>query len=229
MSTGLNSMTGVIFEDLIKPRCTSGMTELKASVIMKIIVFIIGLICIGLVFVVEKMGALVQASNSMSAITAGPLLGLFTLGMFFPNANEKGAIVGGIVSLATVAWISIGTQINMARGLIRFPVKPVSIDGCQNHGLDVTFHNITKQVVIPNEDPPFFMYRISYMYYTLVGFSVVLIVGNFVSYLTGGNKNKKLHKSLFTPVIHKFLLEDEVIDKNCSEKKNSIVMNNIKY
>lgn len=79
-------MTGVIYEDLIKPK--HKMTELKASILMKIIVFITGGICIGLVFVVEKMGALVQASNSMSAITAGPLLGMFTLGMFFPVGNS---------------------------------------------------------------------------------------------------------------------------------------------
>lgn len=81
-------MTGVIYEDLIKPRCRTPMSEFKASVIMKIMVSIIGALCIGLVFIVEKMGALVQASNSMAAITAGPLLGMFTLGMFFPVANS---------------------------------------------------------------------------------------------------------------------------------------------
>lgn len=87
MSTGLNSMTGVIYEDLIKPRCKTPMSEGKASFIMKIIVFIIGCVCVGLVFVVEKLGMLIQASASMGAITAGPLLGLFTLGMFIPTAN----------------------------------------------------------------------------------------------------------------------------------------------
>ena len=87
MSTGLNSMTGVIFEDLIKPKYTN-ISELKSSIIMKTIVVIIGLICVTLVFVVEKLGALIQASNSMSAITAGPLLGIFTLGILFPSANS---------------------------------------------------------------------------------------------------------------------------------------------
>lgn len=88
MSTGLNSMTGVIYEDLIKPRVQVPLTEGKASLIMKIIVFIVGCICVGAVFIVEKLGMLIQAATSMSSITAGPLLGLFTLGMFFPTANE---------------------------------------------------------------------------------------------------------------------------------------------
>lgn len=89
MSTGLNSMTGVIFEDLIKPRMKKPLTEAKASFIMKIMVVIIGTVSVALVFVVEKMGALIQASGSLGAITAGPLLGIFTLGMFFPFANPK--------------------------------------------------------------------------------------------------------------------------------------------
>lgn len=89
MSTGLNSMTGVIFEDLIKPWLKKPLTEAQASFLMKIIVVIIGSICVALVFVVEKMGALIQASGSLSAITAGPLLGIFTMGMFFPCVNSK--------------------------------------------------------------------------------------------------------------------------------------------
>lgn len=87
MSTGLNSMTGVILEDLIKPSMKKPLTEGQASFLMKVMVVIIGGICVGLVFVVEKMGALIQASGSLGAITAGPLLGIFTLGMFFPFAN----------------------------------------------------------------------------------------------------------------------------------------------
>lgn len=81
-------MTGVIFEDLIKPRIRKPLTEAQASFLMKIIVVVIGSICVGLVFVVEKMGALIQASWSLGSITAGPLLGIFTMGMFFPCANS---------------------------------------------------------------------------------------------------------------------------------------------
>lgn len=82
-------MTGVIFEDLIKPRMKKPLTEATASFIMKVMVVIIGTVSVALVFVVEKMGALIQASGSLGAITAGPLLGIFTLGMFFPFANPK--------------------------------------------------------------------------------------------------------------------------------------------
>jgi len=53
-------MTGVIFEDLIRPMTKKPISEKCASLIMKVIVVVIGTICVGLVFVVENMGTLVQ-------------------------------------------------------------------------------------------------------------------------------------------------------------------------
>lgn len=43
MSTGLNSMCGVIFEDLIRPAYNKPISEKTASFIMKVIVVVIGL------------------------------------------------------------------------------------------------------------------------------------------------------------------------------------------
>lgn len=40
-----------------------------------------------LVFLVEQMGALIQAGKSLAGITAGSLLGLFSMGLFLPWVN----------------------------------------------------------------------------------------------------------------------------------------------
>ncbi|CAG2057861.1 unnamed protein product, partial [Timema podura] len=88
-STGLNSMTGVIFEDLIRPMYKGPISESTASLIMKIVVAIIGTCCVGLVFLVDKLGTIVQAVKSLTGIASGSLLGIFSLGMFFPWANPK--------------------------------------------------------------------------------------------------------------------------------------------
>lgn len=63
MSTGLNSMCGVIFEDFLRPLFKEPISELKASWIMKCVVLIIGAICVALVFLVEHLGAIIQVSN----------------------------------------------------------------------------------------------------------------------------------------------------------------------
>lgn len=62
MSTGLNSMTGVIYEDMIKPLSKTAISEEKASYIMKLTVIVIGVLCVAMVFVVEHLGTLIQVS-----------------------------------------------------------------------------------------------------------------------------------------------------------------------
>ncbi|KAJ9585535.1 hypothetical protein L9F63_002652, partial [Diploptera punctata] len=204
MSTGLNSMTGVIFEDLIRPAIKKPMSEARASLVMKVMVMIIGLICVALVFVVERMGTLVQAGKSLSGITAGPLLGVFSMGMFFPWANATGALVGGVTSMVFVGWLSIGSQLAIASGQIRFPTKPVSVEECEvqmfTNTTSTPFTSFAKQ-----GSEPLMIFRLSYMWYTFIGVVTAIIVGLIVSFLTQPNRPQDVNRDLLTPVIHRFL------------------------
>ncbi|KAJ8688365.1 hypothetical protein QAD02_024160 [Eretmocerus hayati] len=204
MSTGLNSMSGVIYEDMIKPCLKKPMSDVGASRIMKLIVVVVGSICVALVFVVEKLSGLIQAGKSLSGITAGPLLGIFTLGMFCPFANSAGAIIGALVSLNFVGWISFGTQAAVADGKIHLPTKPVSIDGCPD-ALKYGVINVTLAFENSIREEPFFLYKMSYLLYTWVGFLTAIIVGLIVSWITGPNKYRPDDLKLYTPVIHKLL------------------------
>ncbi|XP_033301614.1 sodium-coupled monocarboxylate transporter 2-like [Bombus bifarius] len=208
MSTGLNSMSGVIYEDMIKPWLRISLSEVAASRVMKLTVLLMGTVCVTLVYLVEKLSGLIQAAKSLSGITAGPLLGVFTLGMFFPLANSAGALVGGFVSLNLVAWISFGTQAAISSGKIRFPTKPVSIDGCPE-SLKSQATNFTLVVETAVKEPPFFLYRMSYLWYTWLGCLTAILVGLLVSWITGPNKRTPGDEKLYTPVIHG-LLRDSV-------------------
>jgi sodium-coupled monocarboxylate transporter 8/12 len=42
-------------------------------------------------------------------------------------------MLGALVSLNLVAWISFGTQAALANGKIQFPIKPVSVEGCPDY------------------------------------------------------------------------------------------------
>ncbi|KYN10745.1 Sodium-coupled monocarboxylate transporter 1 [Trachymyrmex cornetzi] len=225
MSTGLNSMSGVIYEDMIKPCLRKPISNVGASRIMKAIVVIIGAICVGLVFMVEKLSGLIQAGKSLSGITAGPLLGMFSLGMLFPMANSMGALVGAVVSLNLVAWISFGTQAAISNGSIYFPVKPISIDGC-TESLRSTAGNLTTIVETAVREQPFFLYRMSYLWYTWVGFLITILVGLLVSWFTGPSKYSRADKRLFTPIIHGFLRSRDP-QKNEAELKMTNDVNDI--
>lgn len=211
MSTGLNSMCGVIFEDFLRPVFKEPISELKASWIMKCVVLIIGAMCVGLVFLVEHLGAIIQAGKSLTGITAGPLLGMFSLGMFFPWANAKGAMTGGIVSIMCVAYISVVAQTAIAKGKIRFPTKPVSVENCPEYLVNRT---ITTMHLPPSSlgEEPMGLFRMSYMWFTLVGTFITIALGLLVSYITGFNKPCEIDRDLFTPIIHRYLPKQQSLE-----------------
>lgn len=62
MSTCLNSMTGVIFEDFIRPRLKKRISEARASFYMKLIVVVIGTFTVVLASIVDKLGGIIQVS-----------------------------------------------------------------------------------------------------------------------------------------------------------------------
>lgn len=56
---------------------------------LQVIVVILGVIEMGLVFVVERLGSVFHLTLSITGVTAGTLLGMFSMGMFFRQVNTK--------------------------------------------------------------------------------------------------------------------------------------------
>lgn len=54
---------------------------------MRSVVVGMGTICLALVVVVQRMGTVLQLTMSLEAITNGPLLGIFTIGILMPWIN----------------------------------------------------------------------------------------------------------------------------------------------
>lgn len=63
-------------------------SEKRASTIMKFIVLGLGVLIAILAIVVERLGSVFQAALILGGVSAGSLLGLFTLGMTTRTANS---------------------------------------------------------------------------------------------------------------------------------------------
>jgi len=67
MSTGLNSMAAVVLEDFYKTWFTHHPSPRQTNIVMKTVVVVMGAICVGLVFVVEKLGTVLQVRTLHSS------------------------------------------------------------------------------------------------------------------------------------------------------------------
>ncbi|XP_073828052.1 putative sodium-dependent multivitamin transporter [Musca autumnalis] len=187
ISSAISSLAAVTLEDYIKPlvsyRKKEELSDAKTTLYSKVLSIVYGGVCLGLAFLAGSMGGLLQAALSIFGIIGGPLLGLFTLGMYFPKANQKGALVGLGLSLAFSFWIGFGQP--------RPPIPSLSLetDGCPatpttTSHISEIFNTLNRESDTPKEDSDYFyLYRISYMWYAVCGFLISVIVGWLASWI----------------------------------------------
>uniref|UniRef100_A0A6P7EZC1 Sodium-coupled monocarboxylate transporter 1-like n=1 Tax=Diabrotica virgifera virgifera TaxID=50390 RepID=A0A6P7EZC1_DIAVI len=201
LSTGLNAMAAIVLEDFYKPFINRNISEKQSFYLMKSTVIITGAVCIGLVFLVEKMGTVLQLSMSIGSIGNGPSLGVSAMGILLPWINSKGALSGGIISLVFMTWYCLKTQSLIASGGLKFEEKPVSTEGCHYHFTPtvIKLNNIT------HTDEQYMIYRLSYLYYCMIGTFVAMFVGLIVSALTTPNDPRDVDPQLLAPFVRKLI------------------------
>ena len=130
VSGGLNSLAAVTLEDFVKVFYKQNISELHATRLSKLFALFYGVFCYGIIFLVKDIPGLVQAWLGIFGVLGGPVLGLFSLGMFIPFANTIGALVGGVTSVILMLWIAIGGNFSRLTGKIVYETKTVSVTGC---------------------------------------------------------------------------------------------------
>jgi len=136
---------------------------------------------------------------SLFGLVGGPLMGVFTLGMYFPWANTKGAVCGLLTSVTLLFWIGFGAIFIRSQGQsLAYDLKPVSVAGCafvMNETLATVSPYVTAATEVVSSEP-LAIYRLSYLWYTTFGFLLVIIVGMIVSGITGFQDPRKLNPIL---------------------------------
>lgn len=198
ISTGLNSMSAVVLEDFFKAFRKSEMTAVASTIVTRGTVLFFGIIGVGLVYVVEMLGAtILQLTLSVPTACFGPLFGVYIIGFFLPWVNKRATFYSSIIAFVLMMLYVFKVQAEMALGHIKFPTKPVSIDGCHN----TTVINSSKAQQLPAE---LSIYQISYLYYTLAGTLLVLVSASILTFFFGLEDTKKIDGRLLVPFVRKY-------------------------
>ncbi|XP_022119809.2 putative sodium-dependent multivitamin transporter [Pieris rapae] len=127
-----------------------------------------GLLFLALAFLAEYLGGVLQAALTIFSAVGGPLFGVFTLGMFTTYATEMG------VSISLLSGMSLTLLMNFGGPRPPIGKLPVNVGNCPGN---VTITPIP--IVDPSEY--FYLFRISYMWSSPIGFVWVLVVGSIIS------------------------------------------------
>ncbi|XP_028032685.1 sodium-coupled monocarboxylate transporter 1-like [Bombyx mandarina] len=177
LSTSLNSMSAVVLEDFYKPFYSKELSDRQTAWLMRGVVILLGALCVALVFIVEKMGTILQLTMTLESMTMGPQLGVFTMGILMPWVDATGALVGGVSGLMIMSWWCLTAQLSIARGEITHAHKPLTTLGC--HYNYTVLETVAVNVGLGEQVNP--VLRVSYMWYTLAGAVVTMCVGAAVS------------------------------------------------
>ncbi|KAF5299818.1 hypothetical protein FQA39_LY11355 [Lamprigera yunnana] len=202
-STILNTYSGIVYSNISHFLISREALKLKPAVYLKIISVLIGLTSIGLIYVLENMGTMFEITYYIKGITDGGLLGIFLLGALCPIANSTGALIGGVVSAILVGVIAIGSQIYKWNGSSIHPTKPLHTYGCNITTINSTTEFMTTLESVKEE--PFWLFRISFQYYYVIGTITTIIVGLLISWITSKKSHPDVNRNYLSPIIHKFL------------------------
>ncbi|XP_013117905.1 putative sodium-dependent multivitamin transporter [Stomoxys calcitrans] len=192
VSSSVSSLSAVTLEDYLKPLYkkifNKTMTDSSTTLPSKIIACIYGVVCIALAFSVGSMGSgVLQASLTIFGVVGGPLLAVFTLGVGTTKANQRGVLIGLLLGLMFSFWIGFGGP--------KPPPKPLPLanEGCNSTlvapslSLMQEMFNETLAATTPVNSPAeqeyFWLYRLSYLWFSVLGFIITLTVGYASSWL----------------------------------------------
>ena len=89
LSSGLNSLAAVVWEDLVRPMPWSvTITEGRQVFLSRSIAAFMGLVTVGLAVITANLDGVLQLGNTAMGLLAGPLLAIFLLGFFTTTANK---------------------------------------------------------------------------------------------------------------------------------------------
>uniref|UniRef100_A0A3Q0KKN4 Putative sodium/solute symporter n=1 Tax=Schistosoma mansoni TaxID=6183 RepID=A0A3Q0KKN4_SCHMA len=211
VSSGINSLANVCLEDLIRPLYIHWKhMDISERVKYRLALFLgilFGTLTVSLAFIFTLSSShILQISFSLFGAIGGPILTVFTVGIFFPCINAEGGLCTLISGVICGLWICIGnTFITSRRDNSRLPL---TIKNCTSTILKnmsssssiitTTTSPSTTTTTTVNilKTTTWSFYSLSYLYYAAACIVVGIPIGFIISAITGFNSRSKVNPRL---------------------------------
>lgn len=227
LSTGLNAMSAVVLEDFCKPFMKNGVSERLSKFIMRGTVLVLGVLSVCLVYIVQHMGAVLQLSMSVPTACFGPMLGVYVIGFTLPWIGKRAALYGAITGCLTMMFIVFKAQTAIALGTMKFDLKPVSVAGCEYNFTAID--EVTTESPITDDVEKKQIYHISYLYYTLMGSTIVIVTSVVLSCIFGFQDSTEVDSRLLAPFLRKYINSKTNKQQFVSVNGKDIVVHNFEH
>lgn len=206
ISSVINSLSAIFLEDYLKPLnkvcCQVDFTGKLSLLTTKALTLCFGIACTSCAFLGDYFGGLLETFLKFSAVIAGPVLGVFLLGMLTITANHIGTLFG------LVTGITFTSYLLLAQPKAAPQILELSTNSCLVvNPLEASFDG--------EEEDYFWLYNLSFVWYSLIGTLTTFVCGylwSWILFLCRFQVNGKIYKdhgkldeTLFSPVFVKYL------------------------
>ena len=122
--------TSLALEYIVKPYYKKDLSDDTATKIFKLLGVGFGVFSYLLTFLVQNIPGLVQAWLGIFGVFGGPVLGLFSLGMYIQWASARAAMISAVTSLVFILWGAMGGNVSRVNNIYTAEKLPVQTTGC---------------------------------------------------------------------------------------------------
>ncbi|XP_077970231.1 sodium-coupled monocarboxylate transporter 2-like isoform X2 [Styela clava] len=224
VSSGINSLAALAMMDFVLPLFPN-LSAKRKIFFSKFFTLGFGLIVMLLSFAISLTSSnIVQFGNSIAGFIGGPVLGVFTLGIFMPWIDHKGAMAGFLFGFACTCWVGISAILNPSNNSAELALTTdnctmppnSTIERTTLTTLNVVFahFNVTAKPTAVDHSDGFTihdtLYAISPFMYGVLGFITSITGAHIISIFTGFSSLSNANADLFVPFIDNKLLPEEV-------------------
>lgn len=120
ISTSINSAATIVLTDFVQRFAKEPLTERKNMSVLYIASFLVGGLGILMGLAMMHIDGVLDAWWKLASIFSGGMLGLFLLALACRKPNRTASILGVVVGLLVIAWMSLSPFINEGRPFYEF-------------------------------------------------------------------------------------------------------------